>query len=299
MSAELQDLKQRRSALLGAAVSALEAALPAGAPARRGAGRMVWEVLADHLRVSDVRGALRAIASAPGGELAPTTAGNVSMCSAESSALMVVNFLAPFVSRGELFGLSDGTLAFEREFRVQGVRARFGPTLDAVYESAAGSVAIEAKTAEPWRGEPKVEISTQYDVPAARVSPSTLETLTGLRDRAIVYECLDAAQLIKHLLGLNDAIRLGRLREPGRLVLMYWRPTVTGEHGDLFDHLAAELADFSSRLTDQPVSVSGIATNDLLAQWYSDTSPAWLKEHADRLRARYDVSLGEDAGPNG
>lgn len=105
----------RRRQPLEAVVDALERALPASAPPRVGAGRAIWDVLADHLRVEDVRDALNSLARAPGGELTPTAAGNVAMCSAESSALMAVNFLAPFGRREGLFGRPAGSLAFERQ----------------------------------------------------------------------------------------------------------------------------------------------------------------------------------------
>ena len=153
----------------------------------------------------DVRAALQGVRAGAGGELTPTKRGNLRFCSAESSALMAVNLLAPFNSRGGLLGLSGGALSFEHELRVGGVRSRVGPTLDAVFESAQGTVLIEVKTAEPWRAPPTVTISRQYDAPAAATSPGTLATLLGLRDGSIAYRCLDAAQLLKHLLGANDA----------------------------------------------------------------------------------------------
>ena len=107
-----------REGLLLATVSGLEGALPAGTPARVGSGRAVWDVLCEHLRVGEVQSAL-AVARGPGGELTPSAAGNVPFCSAESSALMAVNFLAPFSARGGLLGLGPGSLVFERELRVR------------------------------------------------------------------------------------------------------------------------------------------------------------------------------------
>jgi len=143
----VEAFEARRVQLLAAVVHRLETGLPDGTPGRVGAARGVWDVLCADLTVGDVRGALRSIASGPGGELTPTAAGNIAMCSAESSALMAVNFLAGFPPDHSILpGVLGGTLSFERELRVTGVRAPVGPTLDVVHESAGEIVAFEVKT---------------------------------------------------------------------------------------------------------------------------------------------------------
>lgn len=279
-----------RAALLAAAIAALEGALPEGTPARRGAGRAPWDVLLPALSVGEVQPALRAISRGAGGELSATNAGNIAFCSAESSALMAVNFLAPFISREGLFGLPTGALTFEREFRVDGVRAPTGPTLDAVLQTPVGTVAVEAKTCEPCRGAPKRSISVQYDAPGAALSSRMTSTVRAVRDGTTDYRCLDAAQLLKHLLGLNHGIRADRVGSPVELVVLYWRPSRAGTHSALFDRFEDELADFAERISDQPVAVRGVATRSLLAEWLGGPS-GWLPEHADALAARYEPTI--------
>lgn len=279
-----------RDALLHAVVGALEGCLPVGAPVRGGGGRSVWDVLVDDLVVADVRAALRGIAAGAGGELKPTRAGNVSFCSAESSALMAVNFLAPAPSLAAFPEVGDCSVRFERELRVAGVRSPVGPTLDAVLDGTLRTLAFECKTAEPWRWAPDVALSQQYDAPARRVSEGTWRSLAALRSAAVSYRCLDAAQLLKHLLGIHSALEAGTLREPVSLVLLYWRPSRPGSHGSMFDALADELADFAGRLRDQPVEILGWSTDELLARWEGAGS-ARLGEHARELRARYDPAL--------
>src|SRR4051812_44921245 len=107
----------QRQALLRATKAALENALPDDTPARVDADRAIDDVLVDGLADVDVQAALSGIQGGAGGELKATARGNVPMCSAESSALMAVNFLAPL----------EG-VEFEKELRVAGVRARVGPT---------------------------------------------------------------------------------------------------------------------------------------------------------------------------
>lgn len=287
----------RRGQLLAAVVDRLETALPDGTPSRVGARRGVWDVLCADLTVGDVSGALRSIAAGPGGELTPTAAGNIAMCSAESSALMAVNFLAGFPA-GHLIlpGVHDGTLSFERELRVAGVRAPVGPTLDVVHEGAGGTVAFEVKTAEPWRGPPRVSISAQYDDPARAVSASMFQTLDDLRASRLAYHCLDAAQLVKHLLGIHSNLASRRLPAPAKLILLYWRPSNPGRHAAMFDLLASETADFAGRVGDQLVDVEAVGTNQLLDEWSHQAHDTRLAGRLRQLRARYDQPLEQD-GP--
>jgi hypothetical protein len=260
-----------RQALFRATREALENALPDGTPARVDAGRAIDDVLVDGLPGDKLKAALDGIGGGAGGELKPTARGNVPMCSAESSALMAVNFLAPLEH-----------VEFERELRVIGVRAQVGPTLDAVLD---GSVAVETKVAEPWRSRPKVEISVQYDAPAAGLGIG--DAVVALR-RTRPYAALDAAQLVKHLLGVHSAVEQKVLSPSAKLVLLYWRPSRPGTFGALFDLLAEELADFAARFATDDIAIEGWPTCELLDQWEGS---ATLAEHAVRLRVRYDPPL--------
>jgi hypothetical protein len=180
----------------------------------------------------------------------------------------------------------------ERELRVKGVRARVGPTLDAVRSTGSGSVAIEAKVAEPWRSAPKVMLQRQYDAPAAAVSPGTIGMLEALRSRELAYRCLDAAQLLKHLLGVHSALNAGAVTAPATLAFVYWRPSESGCHSALFEMLEAELDDFKDRLGDQAVAITRRSTCELLTEWSSDGASGRVRAHAAALRERYDKALG-------
>lgn len=273
------------------AVPALEAALPDGVPPRGSGKRAVWDVLLDRLAVADVRCALRGVSAGAGGELRATRLGNFAFCSAESSALMAVNFLAPFASRPGLLGANRGTLTFERKLPVIGVRSRVHPHLDAVLVSSSGTYTFEVKVMEPWRDPRKVSISAQYDDPAAKISPKTRALLDDLRSGGVSYRWLDAAQLVKHLLGIHSALASGRFGGPASLVLLFWQPSDPGRHAPLFNELELEFDDFATRLDDQPVRLTALSTTDLLKEWSSPNSAPWLAEHAACLRKRYDPPL--------
>lgn len=270
---------------------ALSAGLPAGTPSWRSGSRRVWDVLLDDLTIEDVRPALAALASGAGEELSGEERGQAPFLAPWSSALMAVNFLAPFGSRDGLFDAVGARLTFEHELRVTGVRSRVGPTTDAVLHGAAGTIVIEAKVAEPWRGEPERNISGQYDEPATRVSPGALGVVDAIRKGSLGYMHLDAAQLVKHLLGIHSALEDGTLTEPTRLVLLYWCPSDTGRHTESFERLEDEFIDFAGRLEDQPVTMTATSTSAMLHTWSGASQPAWLRQHAAQLRFRYDRPL--------
>jgi hypothetical protein len=280
-----------RAALSADLRRTLAAGLPEGTPSWTSGTRDVWDVVADDLTVSEVRPALRALAAGPGGELCKDENGNAPFHAAWSSALMAVNFLAPFALRGGLLGAAACGLGFERELRVAGVRSKVGPTVDAVLNSSDGTIGFEVKLAEPWRERAPVQLSHQYDKPAERVSPGTRIVVEELRNSTVVYEYLDAAQLVKHLLGIHTALEKGQLTAPARLVLLYWRPSDPGRHSALFERLESECADLAGRISDQSIELSAISSNTLLDDWSAETQPVWLQEHARSLRARYDRPL--------
>jgi hypothetical protein len=118
-----------------------------------------------------------------------------------------------------------------------------------------------------------------------------IEALRAVRENRAGYLCLDAAQLLKHLLGIHSAIRDGGLRGPVRLVVLYWRPTRAGDYEAMFNRFESELDDFADRVRDQLVPVSGTNTRDLLALWSDGDTEPWLREHARVLRGRYDPDL--------
>jgi hypothetical protein len=78
---------------------------------------------------------------------------------------------------------------------------------------------IESKLVEPWRP-PSVALSSQYDEPARWVSPRTAATLGEPRDGRLTYRALDAAQVLKHLLGIHSQRSAGVLPEHVDLVLV-------------------------------------------------------------------------------
>lgn len=238
-----------------------------------------------------MRAALDDVSRGAGGELRGDPP---PFASTESSAALAVNTFAVFADERHHDGLLKMTLAaprFERRFPVNGVRAPVPPTLDVVFTEEERATVIESKFLEPWRDDAATSISTQYDTTAAAVSKSTVATLEGIRSGEIAYCALGAAQMLKHLLGVHSAISDGKLPGQCRLVLAYWEPADSAEHGSSIQQLKAEIEDLGARLSDQPVRVSGLSYRELWETWATSDAPGWLRAHAHLLQDRYAVRL--------
>ena len=126
--------------------------------------------------------------------------------------------------------------------------------------------------------------------PRTGVSSSLPEVIDAIRTERLSYQCIDAPHLIKHLLGIHTGLNAGSLHRPAKLILVYWRPGNPGRFGDLFDLLEAEFADFASRLQDQCVQSECCSTASLIQEYLEDER-AWVRDHAEQLRTRYDTPL--------
>jgi hypothetical protein len=223
------------------------------------------------------------------------------LTSAVSSALIAVNAFGAFIGRrhsDELLKLTLSSPRFERKYPVSGVRTwpERVPNLDVVQVDGDRAVAIESKLAEPWRGKPRFRLSSQYDEPAECFSAALREEMNAVR--AAHYELFDAAQAVKHLLGLHSAVKRDpaksgpRLPKQTTLVLLHWEP----EHATdepLIGALHDEAEAFRDRIAGGPIAVQLLSYPRLWRTWQAEGQPSWLRAHADALADRYQVGLGE------
>ena len=114
------------------------------------------------------------------------------------------------------------------------------------------------------------------------------DTLLALREGALVYRHLDAAQLCKHALGL--ATQAGRDGLEPALIYLHAEPAAW-QDGRIVpaEAIAAhreELADFTARVASGALRFAPLTWRDLLARWQSAPDPA-LAGHAGRVQARF------------
>jgi len=132
---------------------------------------------------------------------------------------------------------------FEQKFHT-GVRSARA-NLDVVFratDSACLPIAVESKFTEPYQSGEKECLRPSYfqhpktwdTLPSCR---TTAESLTGSKR----FECLDAGQLLKHILGLT------RTFGQGRFILLYLWYDVEGSEAS--DKHRAEVIEFSSLIS--------------------------------------------------
>lgn len=210
---------------------------------------------------------------------------------AHSSSALAVNCFGPFKRN-----LSDLRVLRRREFQsftslCFEKRCPTGlhgtpPNLDVLMERPGRVVAIESKCTE-YLSPHSARFSTSYrtGIRDARRRSTWFQEMLRLIDARHVYSCLDAAQLIKHALGLMYCYPERR----ATLLYLYWEPLNAVEH-PVFEEHRREIAEFADRIAGPGLGFEATTYNDLWSSW-GETAPPWLRTHLLDLRARYAVTI--------
>jgi Protein of unknown function (DUF429) len=278
LALERADLSPRPSAALAASARALGARLDA-----RGYVSTFDQALLPSFG-KPTRAAIRRDLTGKGGsELLGRKGSRPRFQAAHSSAALSANTFGPFLERETSipFGGTEfrGTAALERKCPTG--LGGIPPTLDFLIESD-DVLAIELKCTETFVAHEAV-FRESYRSLASRMYPSWRREYEALAEDPRRYRFLDAAQLIKHYLGIKRAFE-------GRAVVfgyLYWEP-LDGLHLPPCAVHRAELAEFSRRLADPRVRFQPLSCEQLWDEWSSDPR---LSDHAAALRERYGVSI--------
>jgi hypothetical protein len=284
-------LELRRKAIANLEQRIVDSGLPP-----KGGGRTVEDVLVPGLSPEAEESALTDLADGRSGELRPSKEGFIPFCSAESSAAIAINTFAAFTDQpfaDPLLGLTLQSPRFEQRFRISGIKSSIAPILDVVVRDDDQAVVIDSRVVEPWFQQPDVDLSPQIDQAAEATSPGVVATIEALRDGSLTYLTIDAAELIRHLLGISSAIAKERLPAKCTFIALHWVPADPGRLAELFTLIDAEMADFIARVSDQPVTIRSLSYAELWASWAGEGAPEWLRAHAGRLDERYGVGLGD------
>jgi hypothetical protein len=166
------------------------------------------------------------------------------------------------------------------------------PHFDLFAQTDATVVAVESKFLEPLRPG-SATFSDQYGhaFKGTPTTPSLAETpwvrmYSRLREDPQTYRYLDAAQLVKHYLGLVTAFS-NRQRT---LVYLYWEPRNAADLG-LYRDLRREVADFAAAVATCDTRFVALSYPTLWHEWQHNRSRTDLGAHLERLRQRYDFVL--------
>jgi len=245
-----------------------------------------------------------AYAAAPGNEIA-----SGKFLSPESSAALAANAFGPFFAAPALLPPIPGTgTAFWPAVKVTPeaiVRFPWSggrhPCIDALVETPDALIGVESKRYEPWRPKGKPSFSEAYWRegswgPCMRGYQSIRD---DLRDGVADFRHLDAAQLIKHALGLRTAAVTSR--RAAFLVYLFAEPEAWPDGRPVparaIARHRAEAAAFEARVQANDVRFVPLSYGELLGVWRNDPSEQ-VRDHAQALRDHFlSHAGGAGAGP--
>ena len=232
---------------------------------------------------------LAALARSPGNELR-----SGKFDSPESSAALVANGFGLFLDRPAdlppLPGVPMGAVEavdLEAEMRFPWSGGRH-PWLDVGITTATTLVGVESKRFEPFRPAKVPGFSEVYDRPVwGSQMTRYLRLMQDLVAGAAAYQTLDAAQLVKHALGLRT--RAEKRAKGAVLVYLYAEPTHWPRSGKPLDPARIrlhrqEVDQFADRVKGDQVAFVALRWADLVADWAARPG---LASHAAALADRF------------
>lgn len=247
-------------------------------------------LLLPHLDESQILSVYRA---APGNELA-----SGKFASPESSAALVANGFGLFLSAPHLLPPFLGVDAQWPPISVtlEGI-ARFPwsggrhPCLDVLVETPNLVLGIESKRYEPFRTKGAPSLSPAYWRPVWGDHMRGFERVRdGLRDDELRFDHLDAAQLVKHALGLRTLAN--RVGKRAALIYLQCDPKTwpDGRPVPEVTHLRhrQEVADFAAVVAGDEVAFHRLTWSGILSTWASSEGDL-VRHHAEAMRQRFAV----------
>ena len=129
--------------------------------------------------------------------------------------------------------------------------------------------------------------SEAYDTRiAALAHPTWKAEFRALKANRRRYAFLDAAQLVKHYLGLRNSFPDRRCT----LLYLYWEPTNATVH-DAFVRHRDDVERFRRALDDPAVRFEAESYLDLWSRWEDQSEDVWMARHVAGLHARYRVAI--------
>jgi len=162
------------------------------------------------------------------------------------------------------------------------------PNVDFFAQGPAGTVAVESKFTE-FLGTKVAKFASSYPCTIKRLAdPAWTNVFESLLQDPEHFALLDAAQLVKHYLGMRHS--LGENAGPQVLLYVFWEPTNCAELPDFRAH-RAEVDLFSDLVAESDIRFVGLSYPELWAGWEERDSWPGSRDHVAALRARYGVTV--------
>lgn len=198
---------------------------------------------------------------------------------AYSSSALAVNTFAPWKNEPAALPLgctTGSSIEFEAKCPT-GLQGK-PPHLDLLLQVQGGVLGVESKCLE-YLDEHKLHMQDSYD----KLLAANPELKRAAND---TYRYLNVSQLIKHCLGLIRTYPEQSLT----LLYLFWEPANWREF-PVFSRHRAEVRQFGAEVEGGRVQFRALTYRQLWDDWSLRPGPAWLAEHVERLRERYDVAI--------
>jgi hypothetical protein len=159
------------------------------------------------------------------------------------------------------------------------------PNLDVLLVREGEIVGIESKCTEHL-GLQRASFRPPYAHAIQDASPSWRRVYDRLKEHPSVYKHLNAAQIVKHYLGLKNTFK----DEDITLLYLFWEPTDWEDEAAFCVH-RREVDEFAASVSDDRLRFVAQSYNELLAGWSIQSDPPWVSTHVGALRQRYRIPL--------
>lgn len=241
--------------------------------------------LLDGVPFADIR---KAFDDGKGQELQGDAEHPPKMAAVYSSSALVVNTFGPWHRDvNDLVVHGHGkfkTMSFEAQVP-HGLNGT-APHLDLRLDADDWVLAIESKCLEYLTPKRAVFAPAYDSIVDHRAQSPWYRHIAILRANDQLYRYLDAAQLIKHYLGLSH----GEPSPSVTLLYLFWEPR-NWQVFEAFKQHRAEIRSFSEVVAGDRVRFEACSYGELWKDWAQRQVPEWLPSHVERLSARYLVDL--------
>lgn len=240
--------------------------------------------LLDGVRLEDFEQDFR---SGAGGELEPEGDKPPKFCALISSSALAANCFGPFRRDPSILMISGCSGFDELRFEAQCPTGLKGtpPTLDVLLSAGDRVLAIESKFTEYLTPKPAKFTDAYNSLLDTLFEPQWTAVYEELKTDPMAYAPLDAAQLVKHYLGLRNTFP----ERESRLLYLYWEP-MDNPTGGVFEAHRNSVDRLKERTAGSKIILESISYPQLWKAWAASESQA-LRSHAALLTGHYGLSL--------
>jgi hypothetical protein len=225
-----------------------------------------------------------------GNELVDGTRDPAKFCAAFSSSALAVNAFGPFRHRPQNLDVVGYKGFSEAQFEKPlptGLRGT-DPHLDFYAAGLAQIMCIESKFLEPlWPKTAKFADSYEGAIKSL-AEPMWEAVYKELKANPRLFKFLDAAQLVKHYLGMRNT--LGNVNAEQALLYVYWEPANAGDIEEFCRH-RDEVRRLTEAVSGGQIKFVARSYRQLWDEWRDTSSWTGMAVHLSNLEQRYSFSI--------